>query len=243
MSLYEINWGISPLMIFAKPVMSLEDHRQAILNCLEMEAYHTMETILPDDERVRKELVDAINASGKEVIYNFPLDFQFPETSPCSLSPEPLEKAIALAKRHLEYASKLDNCKIVAFTSGPDCDVTDRDTAKNNFKTYCRFLSESGRAQGVSFALEPVERNKFKKLLLGPTSETCAFIAELQAEGCDNISSLIDVSHLIFLNETFEEAFNASNAVGIADIHVANMIETETSVFYGHRHPALLTGP
>ena len=171
---------------------------------------------------------------------NFPIAFQFPgRYNPCSLDEKELDSAIAYAKQHISYAAAAGS-RIIAITSGPDYLPEKREMEYASFREYLKALSTECRKYGIEIALETVERHRFKKLLLGPSSEAGSFIREIRQEGYDNVFLMVDTAHCPLMEETPADVLHNSLLAGVNHVHIGNaIVGNEANPMYGHTHPPI----
>ena len=53
----------------------------------------------------------------------------------------------------------------------------------------------------MTVSIEPIERGRFKNLILGPTWECAAFIKDMQEKGASNAKLILDIAHLPLMGE------------------------------------------
>lgn len=235
-----IKFGISVPVLYPECTSSPLSHLAAFAKTAMLPDYEMLETFLPDDENVRKEEIKIAREEGKGINYNFTIDFQVPgKFNPCSLDKSKVDNAIGYAERQIEYAAEAES-RIVAITSGPDYMPSEREKEYESFSRYLRAVSEKCREFGIEIALETAERNRFKKLLLGPSLEAANYIKKLRDEGLDNLYLMVDTAHCPLMEEEPLDVLSNSLIAGINHIHMGNaVVRDEKSIFYGHTHPAL----
>ena len=231
--------GISAPMIFPK---SFEDdlwHLHAVNTICRMSQFDAIEGFLPEDDNIRAQEVRLIRESGKQFNYNFPLPLQQDgPCNPCSEDPAVRTAGLLLAKTHLDYAGEL-GAGIVVVASAPDKGESVRTELKKRFADFYLQIAEYAKRYNIILALEPIERHRFKKLLMGPTEECANFIIDMQKQGCCNAKLILDICHLPLMEEELGTALSLSMPVGLAHIHMADAVLEPGNEFYGHTHPPI----
>jgi sugar phosphate isomerase/epimerase len=215
------------------------EHLRAFSVVASIPGYETLETFMPLTKEVFHEEMRIALGEGKQINYNLPPAFQcLGKFNPCSKDSNERASALDLAKRHLDNACEAGS-RICAMTSGPDVDPLNRNLILSIFLEYIIKLAEYAKVFGICLVIEPVERERFKKLLLGPTSECVAFIGKLRRNGCDNVKLMIDTAHCPLMEENPFTALKLISDSGIGHVHIGNAVLDERSEFYGHTHPAM----
>ncbi len=176
-----VKMGINSSMLFPA---SFEDgcaHLHGINTVCRMPQYEVIETFLSDNDEIRRMQTRVILDSGLTFNYHCPLPLQQDGgKNPCSDDLEIRKAALAYAKKHVDYAAEAGSALMVV-VSPPDKGSERRVEQKKLFIEYYAQLAEYALGRGIDACLEPVERNRFKKLLLGPTSECVEFIMTMQS--------------------------------------------------------------
>lgn len=232
-----ICFGFSPTMLFPK---SFEDeliHFAAIETCCHYPLYETFETYLPENKAMREACIREMKASGKGMRYNTPgvLQTEGPY-NPCSDDPATRKRALEFAKMHADFAGEAESPIFVA-TGCIDKGEERRPELMKRYKEYFLTLAEHCRQYHMDILIEPIERHRFKKLILGPTEDCAAFIADVQACGADNAHLMMDIAHLPLMEESLEHAIRASLPVGLLHVHMGDAVLETDNVFFGHTHP------
>lgn len=232
-----VRFGFSPTMLFPD---SFEDpliHFAAMDAACEYPGYEAFETYLPEDKALRAACLKKMRAFGKVLNYNSPGILQLDGPyNPCSDDPAIRKQALAFAKMHIDFAAEAESPLYVA-TGCLDKGEERRAGLMEHYMEYFLQVAEHCKSYGITTVLEPIERHRFKTLILGPTSECAQFIAAAQKNGADNAHLMMDIAHLPLMEETVEEAIAASLPVGLVHIHMGDAVVDPTSVFYGHTHP------
>lgn len=232
-----VCFGFSPSMLFPKAFENPLDHFAAIEICSSYPLYETFETFLPEDSALRKACIEKMKACGKELRYNSPAALQMDGPyNPGSDDPSIRLQALAYAKKHVDFAAEGGSPIFIA-TGCPDKGDEKRPELMKRYMEYFLQLAEYCKQYGINILIEPIERHRFKKLILGPTKECADFIAKAQKNGADNAHLMMDVAHLPLMEEEFEQALEASLPVGLLHIHMGDAVLDESNVFYGHTHP------
>lgn len=232
-----VRFGFSPTMLFPKSFDDPLTHFAALQICCHYPHYETFETFLPEDKGMREACIREMKASGKKLNYNTPgclqLDGPF---NPCSDDPQVRANALAFAKMHADFAAEAGATLFVA-TGCVDKGEERRPELMKRYKEYFMNLAGHCKQYGINILIEPIERHRFKKLILGPTSECAEFIAQAQKDGADNAHLMMDTAHLPLMEEDIEDAIKASLPVGLLHIHMGEAVLDPANRFYGHTHP------
>ena len=132
-------------------------------------------------------------------------------------------------------------CIYIHIESGPD-NPARREEAVACFEEFLLALADHAQQYDMTLVLEPIERQRFKKLLLGPTRETAACALSVQKQGRPNVRMLLDMAHVPLMEENLMEAVEASLPAGIGHVHLGNaIVRNSANPYYGHFHPPIGT--
>ncbi|MBS6395938.1 MAG: sugar phosphate isomerase/epimerase [Clostridiales bacterium] len=232
-----VCFGFSPSMLFPKSFEDPLTHFSAIKLCCRCPGYETFETFLPENDLLRKACIREMKTYGKQLRYNTTGDFQVDGPyNPCSDNPEYRKQALDLVKMHIEFAAEAESPFIVV-TGCPDKGEERRPELKKLYMEYFLQIAEYCRQYNMDILIEPIERHRFKKLLLGPTEECASFILDAQKAGAHNAHLMMDTAHLPLMGETIDHALKVSLPAGLLHVHMGDAVLNESSTFYGHTHP------
>ena len=234
-----VKFGISPSMLYPASFDDDYAHLAAVTACCRLEGYDSMETFLPDDAAIRKFEIQRMRDAGLTLHYNTGLAFQI--DGPCNAgSDDPAERAGALSamKAQVDYAAEAE-APLIVVTGCADKGPEKRPAVLSRYTEYFYGVCAHAKQYGITVVLEPIERDVFKKLVLGPTPECAAFIRQAQEQGYDNAMLMLDTAHLPLMDEEFEPALKQSLEVGLYHIHMGEGVLDPKSVFYGHTHPPI----
>lgn len=231
------KFGISPSMLYPDALTDAHAHLVAVGNCCMFDEYESFETFLPDDPEIRKLEIAMMKSAGKTLHYNSPpLVQEDGINNSGSDVKEYRENAVTLMKRHLEYASEAE-APFLVITGCPDKGPEKRSVLFERYEEYFCKVAEIAKPLGIRLVIEPIEREQFKKLILGPTSECAAFLELIRAKGYGNVGLMMDVMHLPLMGEKFDEALEISMKSGLSHIHLGDTVLEEGLPFFGHTHP------
>lgn len=234
-----IQFGIAPIMLFPKGFDNELEHLLAIKTCCKFSEYETLETFLPHDKVIRQKEIAMMKKYNKVLHYNAPVEFQLDgKYNPGSDNEKYRANAVKLAKAHMEYAAEAD-AKLFVVTGCPDKGPEKRDEIMDRYKEYFLEIALYAKELGMTIVIEPMERDIFKKIILGPTSECADFIKEMQEKGARNAKLILDSAHLPLMGESFDTALRYSMEAGLAHIHLGDAVDNPKSIYYGHTHPPL----
>ena len=235
----KIRFGFSPSMLFPESFESDDVLAAAYLAAAQLPEFEALESFLPHDGSKRSRILGIIRDTGKVLNYNTPGYFQIDgEFNLCSDDASIREHAYEEMCRHLDYAAQAE-CPIFIVTGSKDKGEEIRpELLKRYGEFFLRFCEEAAQYP-LRILLEPIERHRFKELILGPTKECAEFIRSMRAQGADNCGLMMDVAHLPLMEEVMEDAIRDCGDIGFEHVHLGNAVLAEDSAFYGHTHPPL----
>jgi len=233
-----MHLGISPAALFSTYQTDPLSHLLAVKACAELENYDTLELLLPDDESIRKKEIEIIKAHGKRLNYNAPAQTQVEGPfDPASPDKNIRQNARDFIKRHVGYALEGD-AGLFMMTGCADRGEKDRGEVMARFEDHFFTCAAYCKENGLAVVLEPLERDRFKKIVLGPTRECADFIIKMQKSGLTNAHLMIDTAHLPLMGETFADALSHTLKASMAHLHLGDaVLGDENSPYYGHTHP------
>ena len=233
-----MNLGICPTMLMPESFKCDKAHLAAVKMGSELDNYTALDLYLTEDSSIAQEEIKILRNSGKIINYNSPAQFQLPGAYDAgSEDMSSRNNAYDLVRRHLDYAAELE-CKLFVVTSCPDDPLRRNDIGKY-FYDFTQKTCVYAKERNIKVVIEPIERHRFKKLFLGPTSEVVEFVRHLQENGCDNLSVMIDFGHLPLMEETAKEAVDLSMRVGLGHVHFGDAVLNPANPLCGHMHPAM----
>jgi len=232
-----IKLGISPTMLFPDAFEDDLEHLTAFATCCKFSEYESLETFLPHDEKIRKREIELMKKHNKVLHYNTPIQFQVDgEYNPGSDKAEYRANGLKLAKQHMDYAAEAD-VEVFVVTGCPDKGPEKREEIMQRYTEYFLEIAAYGKKLGLTVAIEPIERDRFKHIILGPTDECAQFIIDMQKHGATNARLMLDSAHLPLMGEDFDFALKYSLKAGLAHIHMGDAVTDPKSIYYGHTHP------
>lgn len=234
-----IRLGISPSMLFPLSFDDELEHLCAWDRCCRFKEYQSFETFLPSDAFLRKTEITKMKQAGKILNYNTPGYFQLDGAyNPCSDDPATRKHALAAMKQHISYAAEAD-CSLLVMTGAPDKGQARRSALLDLYSEFFLECARYALTYGITIAIEPIERGRFKDLILGPTPECASFIKEMQNRGASNARLILDTAHLPLMEETMDTALASCLEAGLSHVHMGNAVLDPSSQFYGHTHPPI----
>lgn len=232
-----IKLGISPSMLRSASFDNHLEHLCAVDACCAYPEFETLETFLPDDNSLRQLEIQKMRDAGKTLHYNTPGIFQVAGPGD-SGSPDPKQRASALElmKRHIDYAAQAQ-APLIVITGCMDRPEHHEDTMKY-FEEFFIASSLYAQERGILVVVEPIERHRFKRLVLGPTWECASLVEKARAAGCANAHTMLDIAHLPLMEEDFDSAL-AHVSKDLAHVHMGDAVLDPANAFYGHTHPPL----
>lgn len=232
-----VNVGTCPTLLFPEAFVDPLVQYHAVLTCCRMTHYDVLEMFLPEDKELRKREIQIIKETGKIINYNYPLPLaQEGPKNPCSDESEVRRAAVEYAKLNLDFAAEVASPLMVVATP-PDKGVERRAEQLKRFADFFLEVAEYARQYSIDMCLEPMERHRFKKNLLGPTDESADFILELQRQGASNAKIMFDTAHVPLMEEDMKTALEHSVRAGLRHVQLGDAVLIEGHEFYGHTHP------
>ncbi|MCF0237616.1 MAG: sugar phosphate isomerase/epimerase [Sphaerochaetaceae bacterium] len=233
-----VKFGLSTIILYKEMLSGPYGELEALTKASRLKNYEVLETFLSDDESLRKEELRMIWGEGKTVTYNSRSFYQVPgKYNILSLDDKEASRGIDLMKKQLDFAAEAASPKFL-ITSGPDYLPEKRDEVKKRYVQSLCILSEYAKKLNIEICLEPTERHRFKKQLLGPTTECISFIDDLHKNyGCENVCLMIDTAHCPLMEEDPVEDIKLIGAQKLGYVHIGDAVLNPESEFYGHTHP------
>ncbi|RPJ53999.1 MAG: hypothetical protein EHM23_29850, partial [Acidobacteria bacterium] len=185
----------------------------------------------------REKSIEMVRASGKMIVYNGYL-MPTPIIPLCTTSPTEREQILMVARDQVDVATRAGACCFMQ-SVGADPGEARRQQAFEGLGEYIRRLNEHIKEKsGMAFLIELMDRNVHKKSLCGPTREVVDFVERLR-EGIPDIGLVLDINHLVLMEESFSEAFERC-APFLKHIHLGNCISKDRgNPMWGGVHPPL----
>lgn len=139
-----------------------------------------------------------------------------------------------------DYIGQAQECAAgnIGVCSGPDPVRAFRRKATESFrKSLCELGRELSAAGDMGLLLEPLDREKDKKGLIGPTKEAVALVERVR-ESSPRVSISWDTSHMLLLGEDLVESLGAVREC-LGEIHLANPVLDRDHKDFGDRHISL----
>ena len=229
--------GINHHLLFPDSFTDAEFHEQTLPRALAIDGFEVVDLFVAceDAERGRRE-VELIRASGKAVIYNFPLLITG-GLNPSSPDSAVRERTLAAARPHAAAARAVGARKAVV-ASGRDPGEGARAEGRKAFASFlCALCGEVG--PGVRVLIEPFDRSIGKNLLIGPTHDAADVVRAVRAAGSANVGILLDMGHLPLMEEGFRDALAACGGL-VEHVHLGSCVRGDPeSPYYGDMHPPL----
>lgn len=211
---------------------------EALTKASRLKNYEVLETFLSDDEALRKEELRMIWGEGKVVSYNARGLYQLPgKYNINSLDEVEFQNGVDLMKRQIDYCAEAKSEKFLV-TTGPDYLPERRDDVKRRLVEHLSIIAPYAEERGITICIEPTERNRFKKLVLGPTRECIEFIDNLHREkGFENVCLMVDSAHCPLQEENVIENVRLIASQKLGYVHIGDAVLDPESEYYGHTHP------
>lgn len=131
--------------------------------------------------------------------------------------------------------------KALVFMSGRDPGPGGRSDAEASLRRSLAALAEYSASRcagrGLSFLLEPADRDVTHRQLLGPSREVVSFVTSAR-KVCPNLGVALDLSHIPQLGESLEETTRVLGSL-VSHAHLANCVVSDPGhPRYGDAHPS-----
>lgn len=233
-----VKLGLSPIILFKEMQKGPSGELEALAKASKLRNYEVLETFLSDDDALRKEELRIVRGEGKAVSYNARGWYQVPgRYNINSLDDEEFRSGLDLMRRQLDYCAEANSEKFL-ITSGPDYLPQKREDVKKRLAEHLSIIAPYAEQLGITICLEPTERHRFKKLVLGPTNECIEFINQLHRDNnCQNVCLMVDTAHCLLQEEDVLQNIRLIAAQGLGYVHIGNAVFDSESEYYGHTHP------
>lgn len=207
---------------------------------LDTHLFRVVEITYRNTEQGFIDLQQYLNRKGIRTVYLAPSAIQERKLDPNSQEEIKRQEAVGVLKTFVEWAYFLRAEKLM-ICSGPDPGPTDREKAKRQLIKSLNELLEWTHQLREDYLLELIlenfDRELQKKRLLGPTHESVELIMEVK-KNFENISLILDQSHLRQLNENSRESLSLAKAC-LGHVHLANcLLRDRSHPQWGDGHPA-----
>jgi len=230
--------GISVNMLFPETLVNEDAQLDAFKVCCDFEKYEALDIFLPEDSVIRHYVLKLLTKSGKSTNYNAPPSYQDPQYDAGNADKTIRDSTLALIKRHIDFAAH-SGSEIFVLPSCKDTGAQERGTRMEFFKDFMCQAAVYAEQYKITIILEPIERDRFKRMLLGPTFDCVEFVKDLQKKGCNNVQLMIDTAHLPLMGEDYTDALRYSKKVGLYHVHLGNAVLNKDNELYGHMHAPL----
>lgn len=230
--------GINHHLLFAESAADPATHERTLREVLAYPEFAVVDLYLAGDAAQQEREAALIRASGKQVVYNFPLLHLLPGCNPNATDPEIAERTRVMALGHFNAAATA-GAKLVTVASGPNPAPAEHDAAWNGWIEYLAWAGEQAAARGQRVVIEPFDQSVGKNLLIGPTADAVRAVQEVRARGIETVGLMVDMGHLPIMGETFAQALWLS-APYLWHIHLGSAVLRDPAhPWYGDFHPPL----
>ncbi len=234
-----IRLGFSAAMLFPRAFDDPLAHFEALSLSCRFPHYETIETFLPENSSLRAACVRVLRENKKALHYNPPAPFQQDGPyNPGSDDAASRRRALELMKKNIDYAAEAES-PLMVLTACPDKGPEKREEILKRFEDFFLKTAEYAARYGIEVTLEPIERHRFKKLVLGPTAECARFIMDVKGKGATNVNLMLDIGHAPLMEESVDEMFEGAKISGFTHVHLGNAVLDPESEYYGHMHAPL----
>ena len=138
---------------------------------------------------------------NKVLNYNTPGYFQLDGMyNASSDDPAFRQHALTAMKEQIDYASEA-GCSLIVLTGTPAQGDSRRPVLLERYSEFFLKCAAHAAQYNMTVSIEPIERGRFKNLILGPTWECAAFIKDMQEKGASNAKLILDIAHLPLMGE------------------------------------------
>ncbi len=233
-----VKMGLSPIILFKEMRTGTFGEISALAKASRLKNYEVLETFLSDEAAVRREELNMIWGEGKSITYNARPLYQVPgKYNICSLDDEEFRNGLDFMKWQLDFCKEAKSERFL-ITTGPDYMPERREDVKKRLAEHLAVTSQHAKDLGIDICIEPSERHRFKKLLLGPTKECIQFMDDLHKNyGCTNVCLMVDSAHCPLQEEDSATDIRLIAAQKLGYVHLGDAVLDSNSEYYGHTHP------
>jgi sugar phosphate isomerase/epimerase len=212
-------------------------HAQTLPLIVNRDDIEAADITIPYGEQYRARSIEVVRSSGKTIIYN---GYLMPTVKipPTTFSFTERAQIYMLARDQADVACEA-GAKYFMQSVGADPGIENRRKAFECLGEYIYEISSYIDAKrDMPFLIELMDRNLHKKSLCGPSEEVMEFVDRLSSK-VPNIGVVLDVNHIVLMEETFEHAFTTCSKY-LRHVHLGNCIlKDRTHPWWGGTHPPI----
>ncbi len=230
-----VTFGLNHHLLYAKVASIPSEHERTLIKLLDDDRLEALDLWITKEQPFRDNEIKALNDSNKIIFYNVgPRKGQAP-AHPATLDPEKRKYSLDFYKEQLDMAIEVGAAKVVTNSgpNNPENRTKAIDALVEFYIEICRYVPDE-----MLIMVEPTDWNVDKCKLIGSSKEAFELSKRIQAAGCKNFSSMVDMGHLPLMHETIEQGIKDSGDQ-IGHIHMGNCILKDKShLMFGDKHVA-----
>jgi sugar phosphate isomerase/epimerase len=211
-------------------------HLESLAILLSRADIQVVDLTLPYGKAHRESAIQLARAAGKYYVYN---GYMLPtaQIPLCTRSATERAQILMLARDQVDMAFSI-GARYFMQSVGADPGAEHREAAFAALEDYITQLDQYIRFRGsMPFLIELMDRHNDKKSLCGPTAEVISFVGRL-AESIPDIGLVIDINHLLLMEEPMEEAFRRCLPF-LKHVHLGNCMRWKGHRLWGGKHPPI----
>jgi len=229
--------GLVHHMLYGKELADPKKHAATLIEFFQRDDIETFDCCLPYPERMRQQIVDAIENSNKTDICFATHLFPLRKLSFASKNISEQAQIRLIVKEMIDQAALIGATGFIFASGGPDPANADNDNYRS-FANFCTWLCAELKPHGITALLEPFDMTVDKKFLYGPTKKCVELIRGLEPE-INNLGIELDMAHIPLMGETFEHAIRTT-APYLKRVHLGNCVfKDKANPLYGDLHPPI----
>lgn len=232
-----IRPGIVHFMAFPATMKGEGPILETLRHLLADEYFEVIEISWIKDSGVRAEARALLASAGVEAKYGAQPRLLSQKLDLNSADPAARARAVAEVKLAIDEAVEL-GLRDVGVLSGSDVPPAERPQAMNRLEESLGELCAYAGARGANLVLEVFDRDIDKKCLIGPAARARE-IAERVKRKHANFGLLVDLSHIVLLGESPEQALLPVRD-HVVHIHIGNAFygANRSDPYWGDNHPS-----
>jgi len=189
------------------------------------------------DPAIRAQAKALLDSAGVEVKYGAQPRLLSQKLDLNSTDEAHRQRAVAEIKSAVDEAAEL-GISDVGFLSGSDVPMAERDAALDRLVQSISECCGYAAPLGVNLVLEVFDQTVDKKCLIGP-AKTASMLADRVKQKHENFGLLVDLSHIVLLNETPRQALLPVKD-HLVHIHIGNAYfgPDRNDPYWGDNHPS-----
>jgi len=230
--------GISHHLLFPAAMEDPALHEETLAEVLGWPEFSVVDLNCAGGTDRRAREARRVRESGKSCVYNTPLLAFLPGCDPNAAGGRAAVRTREAALVHLDAAAAC-GAALINISSGRNPPPEERERALRGWLDFFEWFSREAGARGLTAVIEPFDTSIGKNLLIGPTADAAASVAEVRRRGAAAAALMADMGHLPLMGESFAAAL-ARSAPYLMHVHLGSAVMRDPAhPLYGDMHPPL----